>query len=160
MTQRYRPNVTVACVLHCQGQFLMVEEMIDGQQKFNQPAGHLEANESLVAACEREIAEETGLTNAAIQGLVGIYQYTASPELAFLRFTFFCELASMPTALIPQDKAITATHWLRLDDIKRRSAQLRSPLVLQCIEDYLSGKQIPLDVLSSQFLAYDPNRIG
>ncbi len=51
MTERYRPNVTVACIIEAEKRFLLVEELIDGQQKFNQPAGHLEANESLIDAC-------------------------------------------------------------------------------------------------------------
>lgn len=91
MSQRYKPNVTVACIIHAtsQDKYLMVEEWIEGEQRFNQPAGHLEANESLIQACEREVFEETGLSLKA-QGLVGIYQFSASEDLAFVRFTFSC----------------------------------------------------------------------
>lgn len=45
--ERYKPNVTVACVINCDDKYLMVEELIDGKLTYNQPAGHLEAFESL-----------------------------------------------------------------------------------------------------------------
>ena len=35
------------------------------------------------------------------------------------------------------------------EEIKAKSSQLRSPLVLECIDDYLSGKKIPLSHLKS-----------
>ncbi|MGI2169803.1 NUDIX hydrolase [Shewanella sp. MF05960] len=136
MTQRYKPNTTVACVIYSQGQFLLVEEHIDGQVKFNQPAGHLEANESLINACAREIAEETGLTIMP-QALVGIYQFSANQDLAFVRYTFCIELDT-PIESIPQDCAIVRTHWLSYSQITQRSAQLRSPLVLKSIDDFIA----------------------
>ncbi len=49
----------------------------------------------------------------------------------------------------PQDEEIIACHWFTLAQIKAKSAHLRSPLVLECIEDYLSGKKIPLSHLKS-----------
>jgi hypothetical protein len=45
----FKPHVTVACVVHAQGKFLVVEETINGKALWNQPAGHLEANETLAA---------------------------------------------------------------------------------------------------------------
>ena len=149
---RYKPNVTVACIVQCDDKFLIVEEWIDGEQRFNQPAGHLEANESLLDACLREVVEETGLT-IELDGLVGIYQFTASESLAFLRFTFACRLpsTSLP-ALNPQDPAITKAHWFTLAQIQARSSQLRSPLVLSCIEDYLTGTLTPTALISDQYL--------
>ncbi|MGI2173292.1 NUDIX hydrolase [Shewanella ulleungensis] len=136
MTQRYKPNTTVACIIYSQDQFLLVEENIDGQVKFNQPAGHLEANESLIDACAREIVEETGLAIEP-QALVGIYQFSASPELAFVRYTFCIELDS-PIDAIPQDSAIVRTHWLSYAQIVQLTAQLRSPLVLKSIDDFIA----------------------
>lgn len=151
---RYRPNVTVACVIEAQGKFLLVEEWINGKQQFNQPAGHLEAHESLVMACEREILEETGLSLTP-QALVRIDQFSASPELAFLRFTFCCSLAdALPTQ--PQDADITAAHWLSYAEISARQSQLRSPLVLDTIDAYLRGERLPLDCLNSRCLTLAP----
>lgn len=135
MTQRYKPNTTVACVIHSQGQFLLVEEMIDGLVKFNQPAGHLEANESLIDACSREILEETGLAITP-QAIVGIYQFSASDTLAFVRYTF-CINLEQPLKATPLDSAITRTHWLSRAQISELGSQLRSPLVLNSIDDYI-----------------------
>ncbi|CQJ25535.1 nudix-like NDP and NTP phosphohydrolase YmfB [Yersinia enterocolitica] len=51
----FKPHVTVACVVHAQGKFLIVEETINGKKLWNQPAGHLEADETLLQAAEREL---------------------------------------------------------------------------------------------------------
>ena len=61
MVERYKPNTTVACVIEANGKYLLVEELIEGKIEYNQPAGHLEANESIIDACIREVKEETGL---------------------------------------------------------------------------------------------------
>ncbi|ABM00267.1 NUDIX hydrolase [Shewanella amazonensis] len=149
--ERYKPNVTVACIVHCQGKFLMVEEIIDGKSVFNQPAGHLEAAESLIDACKRELWEETGIS-AEPSRLLGIYQFSASAELAFLRFTFVCELDE-PIHSEPQDQAIHALHWLTHAEINDSSRYLRSPLVSRCIDDYLAGKGAELSILDSELLS-------
>ncbi|MCP3126902.1 NUDIX hydrolase [Shewanella sp. KJ2020] len=160
MSQRYKPNVTVACIIHAtsQDKYLLVEEWIDGEQRFNQPAGHLEANESLTQACEREVFEETGLSLKA-QGLVGIYQFSASEDLAFVRFTFFVQLDDMPSPA-PQDDAIHAAHWLDFEQIEAKQSLLRSPLVLDCLRDYRhhlqQGSAYPLDLLNSDRLTIAP----
>jgi phosphatase NudJ len=60
----FKPHVTFACVVHAQGKFL-VEETINGKALWNQPAGHLEANETLVQAATRELWEETGISTPA-----------------------------------------------------------------------------------------------
>ncbi|MCG9697013.1 NUDIX hydrolase [Shewanella sp. Isolate11] len=147
---RYKPNVTVACVIRSQDKYLMVEELIDGELKYNQPAGHLEANESLINACKREVREETGLT-VEPESLIGIYQFQANSELAFLRFTYFCQLEQQLDTE-PQDQAINRAVWLSITEIRTLKSQLRSPLVLQCIEDQLQGKQFSPEIVNCQFL--------
>lgn len=140
----FKPNVTVACVVEAQGQYLLVEENINGKLVFNQPAGHLEAGESIPDAARRELREETG-QDLLPTGLVGTYLYPVEREgLTFLRFCFALKLDT-PVATAPQDRQILACHWLSLDDIKQRQSQLRSPMVLQCIEDYRQGKITPLN---------------
>ena len=73
-----RPAVTVATIVARDGAFLLVEEETSAGVRINQPAGHLEAGESLVRAAARETLEETGhqITPTA---LVGIYRWQA-PE--------------------------------------------------------------------------------
>ena len=137
---QFKPNTTVAAVIHHQGKFLLVEELDNGKTVYNQPAGHLEKKEDLIAAVKREIVEETGLTLSP-EYLCGIY-YFHRPDLSlyFLRFCFVIELDEWPTGQ-PQDDEIIATHWFSFDEIEAKKAQLRSPMVLECIEDYLSGKR-------------------
>ncbi|MFT5634677.1 MAG: phosphatase NudJ [Cognaticolwellia sp.] len=145
---QFKPNTTVAVVVACQDKFLLVEEVEHGKTVYNQPAGHLEADENLVAAAMRELKEETGLTYSP-DYLCGIYYYyRQSLNLYYLRFCFVIELKSIEVCQ-PEDDEIIACHWLTLAEIKAKSAQLRSPLVLECIEDYLSGKKIPLSHLKS-----------
>jgi phosphatase NudJ len=54
---------------------------------------------------------------------------------------------------IPQDSAITATHWFTRDEINSKSTQMRSPLVLKSIDDFLDqqGQHYPLDVLNADY---------
>lgn len=135
MTQRYRPFVTVAVVVESQGKFLLVEELPRGTTEvtFNQPAGHLEANETLIAAAQRELREETGLV-LELEQLIGVYQYVM-PDQQFIRFTFQASLTS-PEPIVPADPQIITGHWLTLAQIKKLP-NLRSPLIIRCIEDYL-----------------------
>jgi len=142
----------------------LVEEIEHGKHVFNQPAGHLEANENLLSACEREVLEETGLVLSP-QYCSGIYYYHREAlSLYFLRFCFVIKLnAGLKSVLktshdvndkgdlncIPQDEEIIKTHWFTFQEIKSRQSQLRSPMVLECIEDYLKGKKIPLTSFKS-----------
>ena len=145
----FRPNVTVAAVIRWQDRFLLVEERDHGRRVFNQPAGHLEANENLIQAASREIREETGL-DLIPDGWLGTYFYT-SPwrALTYLRFCFYCELQAPPGEHSPQDpdNDILACHWLTLEEIHALGERLRSPLVLECLQDYLSGIRLPLCAL-------------
>jgi len=145
---QFKPNTTVAAVIHHKGKFLFVEEKEKNRIVFNQPAGHLEKNESLIAAIQREVLEETGLTLTP-NFLCGIYYYHRPDlKLYFLRFCFVIELSQFLQGK-PQDEEIIDTHWFTLEQIKEYKAQLRSSMVLECVEDYLAGNKIPLSQLKS-----------
>jgi len=142
----WKPRVTVAVIAERHHRFLMVEEDIQGTIRFNQPAGHLEDGESLLDAVIRECLEETAW-HFQPEALVGIYRWRNSTNNeTYLRATFYghCVSADTHRAL---DQDIVAAHWLTLDEIHSLSGQLRSPLVLRSIRDYLRGKRYPLDVL-------------
>lgn len=132
------PAVTVAAVTETHGRFLLVEERINRRLVFNQPAGHVERGETLLAAIVREVREETAWQFEP-QALVGVYSWR-NPQngRAFMRFAFTGTVTDHdPRARL--DHGIVATHWLSRAELQEREARLRSPLVMRCIEDYLAG---------------------
>ncbi len=144
----FRPSVTVASVIERRGRYLMVEERIGGRRVLNQPAGHLEAGESLVDAAVRETLEETAcrFTPTAIVGLYLWHGTGGRPT--FLRVTFAGE-AGEPEAGRRLDPDIHGCHWLTRDELVARPQSLRSPLVLRSIDDYLAGHRHPLSLLAT-----------
>ena len=137
-----RPQITVAAVVELEGQFLMVEEKVNGRTVYNQPAGHLEAGESLYAAVCREVLEETCLRFAP-EFVVGLYQWRH-----WLRVAFGGRANPKPVKGRQLDDDIVAAHWLELKQIQRLPRrQMRSPLVIAAIEDYRRGQHHPLSCL-------------
>jgi ADP-ribose pyrophosphatase YjhB (NUDIX family) len=57
LSELWKPSVTVAAVMARAGRFCLVEEEVDGQLVYNQPAGHWERGETLADACSREVLE-------------------------------------------------------------------------------------------------------
>ncbi|HEY2338004.1 MAG TPA: NUDIX hydrolase [Burkholderiales bacterium] len=140
--------MTVAAVIERDGKFLFVEEMIDGRKVINQPAGHLDPGESLAAGCAREVLEETA-HRFEPTGLVGIYRWHYAPkDVTFLRFCFRGNVLGVEDRKL--DKEIIRTLWLTPAEVKA-SAAARSPLVSRCVEDWLAGRNYPLDVFSRDF---------
>lgn len=141
----WRPDVTVACIVPRGGKFLLVEEDVRGMRVLNQPAGHLESGESLSAAALRETREETGW-DVNLTHLVGIYQWS-NGDGAFLRFTYAAEpVRHDPTRTL--DTGIVRALWMTHDEIAA-SRNLRSPMVLRGIDDFLNGELLPLDAVVS-----------
>ena len=142
----WKPNVTVAAIIEQDGKFLLVEEHTAQGILFNQPAGHLESNESLLAAVAREALEETAYEFEP-QHLIGIYRWHApQSDTTYLRFAFTGRiLAHYPQQAL--DEGIIRAVWMTLEEIRTSQAHHRSPLVLRCVEDYLAGKRYPLELL-------------
>jgi len=147
-------RVTVSAVTERNGKFLLVEENVRNNIVINNPAGHLEDNETLVEAVVREVMEETGCTFEP-QGITGIYLWkTPKGDRTFVRVNFFgaC-LAEDDSAIL--DNGILRKLWLTREEILQHKARLRSPMVLQCIDDYLSGIRYPLDALRDMGQGFD-----
>ena len=145
----WKPHATVAAIIERDNKFLMVEELVHNKRVFNQPAGHLEPNENLIDAVIRETREETAWCFEP-QFLVGVYLWKneasgQSSENSFLRFAY-CGSCSDFAQNQPLDEGIEETHWLSKEDLQQRSSQLRSPLVMECIDDYINGKRFPLEI--------------
>jgi 8-oxo-dGTP pyrophosphatase MutT (NUDIX family) len=144
----WRPHVTVACVVADGDRYLMVEEEVNGQLVYNQPAGHLDDRESLVTAAIRETLEETGWT-VELQHLIGVHQWRSTEHGdAVLRFSF----AARPASHDPQrplDTGIRRALWMTRAEIATLGDRLRSPMILLSIDAWLAGQRLPLAALGS-----------
>lgn len=142
-TMKWPPHITVATVVQKENKFLMVEERENSALVINQPAGHLEPGESVFDAAIRETLEETGW-HVELSSIVGVYHYYATANnVTYLRLCFAAKTISQSGN--PLDPDIVDTHWLSLNEVRKRP--VRSPLVEQCINDYLCGEKIPLSFL-------------
>lgn len=141
----YKPHVTVAAMIEREQKFLLVEEQSDGLIVFNQPAGHLDEGESLIQAVTRETLEEAGW-HFTPEFVIGIYQYTSAFNITYLRICFGGKLGEHDVQR-PLDKGILRAVWLTRPEIAAKE-NLRSPLVMRCIDDYLQGIRYPLTLLT------------
>jgi len=140
----WNPEVTVAAVVLREDRFLVVEERIAGQLVLNQPAGHLEPGETLLAAVIRETREETAWRFTP-RFLVGTYLWRSPRDgRGFLRFAFCGEVDDHRPSQ-PLDRGIVRATWIPGHDLAAQPARLRSPLVMRCIDDFLSGQRLPLE---------------
>lgn len=142
----FKPHVTVACVVQAQNRFLVVEETVKGKALLNQPAGHLEADETLLEAASRELWEETGI-RAQPQAFLGLHQWIAPDKTPFIRFLFAIDFETIQ-ATEPHDSDIDCCHWVSAEEILR-ATNLRSPLVAESIHCYLKNERYPLSVLNA-----------
>lgn len=145
MPHRWRPNTTVATVVEKDNRFLLVEEISRNKKVINQPAGHLEKDESFIEAAKRETLEETGW-HVTPTALVGIYTYYSElNQTTYHRYCFVAKADKQePRAQL--DDGIIGPVWLSLDEIKQCD-NLRSPMVITCVEDYLEHNHYPLDII-------------
>lgn len=146
----WKPNTTVAALCERDGRYLLVREKVRGQVVYNQPAGHLEAGESLLDAVVRETLEETRycFEPGALQG---IYRFSPpdNPRKTYLRFLFRGRVTGTVEGEL--DEGIIAAEWMTYDDIYACRAQHRTPVVMQCIDDARASPGFPLDVISRVF---------
>jgi|TARA_B110000263_G_C15081809_1_gene406648 8-oxo-dGTP pyrophosphatase MutT (NUDIX family) len=147
MIMKNMPHITVATIVERDNRFLMVEEMSDGNIVYNQPAGHLEENETLIQAAVRETFEETGW-EVGIRHFLGVYQYTSSANgVYYIRHCFIAEpLHHHEDRALDQD--IVKIEWLSLLQLHQLRNKMRSPLVMSAIEDYRKGIRYPLALIT------------
>ena len=157
--------MTVAAVIERDRKFLLVEEHTPEGLRLNNPAGHLDPGESLLQACVRETLEETAFAFSP-SALVGVYMsrfqrgHAAEPQdgvqeedITYLRFAFCGTLGAWDAART-LDTGIVRTLWLSPEEVRQSATRHRSPLLLQCMEDYLQGKRLPLDAVTTDPSVY------
>ncbi|TDQ40177.1 NUDIX hydrolase [Thiopseudomonas denitrificans] len=145
----FSPHITVASIVEQDGRFLFVREHTSRGIMINQPAGHLEAGETLEQAAVRETLEETGW-HVRITAVTGIYLYLAPNGVTYQRLCFAA------TPLQRQDDAVLDAEiieplWLSPAELQAERQQWRSPLVMQCLRDHLAGSCYPLAMLKGIF---------
>ena len=147
MAAIWKPNVTVAALIECEGRFLLVEEETDEGIRYNQPAGHLDEGESLLEAVARETLEETA-HRFSPGYLVGVYQWQRpAKDVTYLRFAFGGEVTGAEPGRALDDGILRAV-WMTPSEIEAQRERHRSPLVMRCIVDYLAGKRYALDLIA------------
>jgi len=131
-------DLTVSAVVEQDGKFLIVEERSSGVVVVNQPGGHIEAGEAPEHAVVREALEEAGC-QIKVSELLGAYLWIQpQTRQQFLRIVYTAELLSQDTKR-QLDDGIYAVHWYSVADLRHRQKDLRTPVVLRCVEDYLAG---------------------
>lgn len=157
----WKPSATVAAIIEHQGKFLLVEEHTAEGLRLNNPAGHLEEGESLLQACSRETLEETTYSFEP-QTLLGIYMSrfirpakpeTPAQDITYLRFAFCGRLGALDASR-QLDTGIMRTLWLSPEEVLSSANRHRSPLVVRCMQDYLSGQRMALDAIHTDPSVY------
>lgn len=139
-------HITAATVVERDGRFLFVEEESCGRVVINQPAGHVENGESLMAAAVRETFEETGW-RVTVDALVSLYRWQHEQTGQTFFRAAFCARAIDCAEDHVLDDGILRTLWLTPEELYREQARLRSPLVSRCVDDYLNERRYPLELL-------------
>jgi len=143
------PNIihlTVAVVVEHKGCYLMVRELCTGAMRYNQPAGHVEPGETPVEAAIRETLEETGW-HIEPTSIISFSTYKAvSNGVTYYRLAFAAKAIKFDES-VEIDSDIDEAVWLSYEEIQNLEAHLRSPLVLEALDDFRSGQCYSLDLL-------------
>ncbi len=150
MTERFKPNVTVAAVIEQDGRYLLVEELTSGGLLLNNPAGHLEQGESPIQGVIRETLEESA-RHFTPTAWLGVYMSrflrpARNEDVTYVRIAFVGQVGDQ----IPGrafDTPVQRTLWMTLDEVRASRDRHRSPLVMRCIEDHAAGRRLPLEAL-------------
>ena len=141
----WTPHATVAVVVEQEGRYLLVKESSHGDTVYNQPAGHVEENESIFDAATREALEESGW-EVELKSIIGLYTYKApSNGVTYYRICFEAVAVKKVTDILDSD--IISAHWLTYDEVIALRDQLRSPLVKTCIDDFRNNQRYPLSLI-------------
>lgn len=141
-------HLTVATVVVKDDTFLMVRETQGGVKVINQPAGHVEPGEDVIAAAIRETLEET-CWNVQITGYLGFSNVkSATTDITYYRHTFLAEPVSFD-ATAELDPDIDSAQWMSAIEIRDPSNVPRSDMVVKVLEDYEAGRVFSLEMFSN-----------
>ena len=142
-------HLTVATIVMRNNHFLMVRETIDGKSVINQPAGHVEPGENIIDAAIRETYEETRW-QVKLTSFLGVYAYQPhTKDSTYHRLCFVAEPVNLDSSSV-LDPDIDEALWMTVEQIRHDSNELRSPLVIKCIDDFLTGQFYPLELFRNK----------
>jgi hypothetical protein len=73
-------------------------------------------------------------------------------DVTYLRFTFCGKSLGEETGR-SLDKGIVRAMWLTADELRAAVERHRTALVMKCVDDYLSGRRVPLDFIHTHSVA-------
>ena len=136
----YPTDLTVSAVIENDGQYLLVDERVQGRAVLNQPGGHIEGGESPEEAIIREVLEETGC-DVSCGELIGVYLWIhPQTRQQFLRLAYVAGFLACDESRT-LDESIIERRWMSRADLESQRARLRSPVVLRCIHDFEAGRR-------------------
>ena len=143
----YPTDLTVSAVIENDGEYLLVEEFSMGDLVINQPGGHIEAGESPEEAVIREVREETGC-DVSCGELIGVYLWIhPQTRQQFLRLVFTAQyLGCDPSRSL--DANVVRKLWMPRSQVESRRHEIRTPVVLRCMQDFEAGKRQSDSVLT------------
>lgn len=143
------PHLVVAVVCEENNSVLMVNEIDNGINCWNQPAGHLELGESLEQAAVREALEETGY-KVELTGIQGIYQgIHQESKTHYVRVCFRAKALTKTKEALDPD--ILKAEWLSKQALLRGDYTLRSEITRQTLEESDNAPHFPLSLIHKMF---------
>lgn len=142
------PHLTVAVICRRNDEILMVNEIDNGINCWNQPAGHVEVAEGILEAAIREALEETQY-EVALTGITGVYQgIHQQTGTHFVRICFLADIIAHHLKH-PRDSDIVDVQWINLHDLLANKYTLRSELTRTCLEDLTKATIYPLSIVKA-----------
>ena len=135
MSRTENVELTVLCLLHKDGAYLLQDRIKKDWKGYTLPGGHIEPEESIVDAVVREMKEETGLT-VLNPRLCGVKQF---PMEGGRYLVFLFEATEYEGELISSEEG--TMHWVPVENLKN----------VNLVKDFMDLVQVMLEENLSEF---------